>query len=246
MNSRARIAATIAALALFGAAVVLPRNAAPQDKPPAGLAGVLAEVMAAAQMQHIKLWFAGKHGNWRLAGYELDQLEASLKRAESLYSAGRASEFAPKQLQSVRDAIGRGDGSDFAKAYTELTNACNTCHRALGRSFITIQVPPNSPFSDQLFADQLTEGRALAQRICGACHVVAEASNEAPRPLRFPAPGFAELARRPALTEERLRDLLNSNHRYLGPNQAMPNPRLAQYQIDEIVALFETLRLGGQ
>jgi mono/diheme cytochrome c family protein len=242
MNSRARVAAAIAALSLFGAAVVLPRNVAGQDKPATGLA----EVMAATQMQHTKLWSAGKLGNWRLAGYELDQIEAGLKQAESLYPAGRASEFAPKQLPSLRDAIGRGDSAGFAKAYTELTNACNTCHRALGRSFITIQIPPNSPFSDQLFADQLTEGRALAQRICGACHVVSETANEAPRPLRFPAPSFAELARRPTLTEEGLRELLNSGHRYLGPNQAMPNPRLAQYQIDEIVALFETLRLSGQ
>ena len=40
--------------------------------------------------------------------------------------------------------------------------------------------------------------------------------------------------------------MLSSGHRYVGPNQAMPNPRLAQYQIDEIVALFDTLRVGGQ
>ena len=52
--------------------------------------------MITAQMRHIKLWFAGKLGNWRLAGYQLDQMEGSLKQAESLYPAGRAAEFAPK------------------------------------------------------------------------------------------------------------------------------------------------------
>jgi hypothetical protein len=32
-------------------------------------------------MRHIKLWFAGKLSNWRLARYELDQLESNLKQA---------------------------------------------------------------------------------------------------------------------------------------------------------------------
>jgi mono/diheme cytochrome c family protein len=241
MTIRARVAAVVAALSLSGAAVGLPQNAIGQDKPATGLA----DVMVTAQMRHIKLWFAGKLSNWRLAGYELDQMESSLKQAESLYPAGRAADFAPKQVQSIRDAIERRDTAAFSKAYTELTNACNSCHRALDRSFITIQVPANSPFTDQLFVDQLAEGRALAQRICGACHVVSENANEVRPALRFPAPSFVELARRPSLTQDGLRELLNSNHRYVGPNQAMPNPRLAQYQIDEIIALFDTLRVGG-
>jgi mono/diheme cytochrome c family protein len=242
MNGRARVVAFIVALSLLGAAIGLPQGATGQGKPAAGLA----DVMITAQMRHIKLWFAGKLGNWRLAGYELGQMEASLNQAESLYPAGRAAKFAPKQVQSVRDAIERRDAAGFSKAYTELTNECNSCHRALDRSFITIQVPPISPFTDQLFVDQLAEGRALAEKICGACHVVSEHSNEARPVARFPAPSFAELARRPSLTQEALRQLLSSGHRYLGPNQAMPNPRLAQYQVDEIIALLDTLRVGGQ
>jgi hypothetical protein len=242
MHSRARVAAAIVALSSLGGAIGLPQDATGQDKPSAGLA----EVMLTAQMQHMKLWFAGKLGNWRLAAYQLDQIEKSLKQAENLYPAGRAAEFAPKQMQSVRDAIEHGNGAEFSKAYTELTNECNSCHRALDRSFITIQVPANSPFTDQLFADQLAEGRALAQNICGACHVVSENSNEARPIARFPAPSFAELARRSSFTQEGLRGLLSSGHRFLGPNQGMPNPRLAQYQIDEIIALFETLRVGGR
>ena len=241
MNSRARVVALKIALSLLGAAIGLPQGATGQDKPSAGLA----DIMITAQVRHIKLWFAGKLGNWRLAGYQLDQMEGSLKQAESLYPTGRAAEFAPKQMRSVRDAIERRDAAGFGKAYTELTNECNSCHRALDRSFITIQVPPISPFTDQLFVDQLAEGRALAQKICAACHVVTEHSNEARPVARFPAPSFAELARRPSVTQEALRQVLSSGHRFVGPNQAMPNPRLAQYQIDEIIALFDTLRVGG-
>lgn len=242
MNSRARVVALVAALSLLSAAIGLPQRATGQDKLSAGLA----DIMIAAQMRHIKLWFAGKLGNWRLAGYQLDQMEGSLKQAESLYPAGRAVEFAAKRVQSVRDAIEHHDAAGFSNAYAELTNECNSCHRALERGFITIQVPANSPFTDQLFVDQLAEGRALAQRICGACHVVSEDSNEARPIARFPAPSFVELARRPSFTQEAQRQLLSSGHRYLGPNQAMPNPRLAQYQIDEIIALFDTLRVRGQ
>jgi mono/diheme cytochrome c family protein len=242
MQNRARVVAVIVALSSLDGAIGLPKHAAGQDKPSAGLT----EIMLTAQLQHIKLWFAGKLGNWRLAGYQLDKIEGSLKQAENLYPAGRAAEFTPKQVQSVRDAIEHRNAAEFNKAYIELTNECNSCHRALDRSFITIQVPANSPFTDQLFVDQLAEGRALAQRICGACHVVSENSDEARPIARLPAPSFAELARRSSLTQEGLRDLLSSGHRFLGPNQAMPNPRLAQYQIDEIIALFETLRVGGR
>jgi hypothetical protein len=46
----------------------------------------LAEIMSAAQWRHIKLWFAGKHENWKLASYELRQVRASLEDAATYYS----------------------------------------------------------------------------------------------------------------------------------------------------------------
>ena len=33
-----------------------------------------------------------------------------------------------------------------------------------------------------------------------------------------------------------------AEHRHVGPEQAMPNPRLNDYQIEAIVAYFETLK----
>jgi mono/diheme cytochrome c family protein len=50
------------------------------------------------------------------------------------------------------------------------------------------------------------------------------------------------VARRPWFTETSLRQLLASNHRRVGPDQAMPNPRLSENQIDAIVAYLEALR----
>lgn len=89
--------------------------------------------------------------------------------------------------------------------------------------------------------EQIAAGRKFAQFVCGACHAVTRNGDEVPI-LRRPAPSFAALAQRPSLTEQSLREFLGSNHHRLGPAAAMPNPRLADYQIDEIVAYFLALK----
>jgi cytochrome c553 len=198
----------------------------------------LAELMVGIQLRHIKLWFAGKFGNWKLAAYELDQIEANL--AEAANRSSSALDLPSARVQSLRSAIQAADAASFTAAYSELTRGCNTCHRVTGHAFIAVQTPASSPFSDQIFYDQVAEGRALARRSCGTCHVVENLEEVAA--VKLPAPSFAELVRRPAMTEEALRGLLASDHRRLGPNQAMPNPRLSQYQIEDIVAFFNSLR----
>jgi mono/diheme cytochrome c family protein len=90
-------------------------------------------------------------------------------------------------------------------------------------------------------ADQITAGRNFAHLVCGACHVVTQQRDELPV-LAQPGPSFAVLAQRPLLTEAALREFLGTNHRNLGPAGAMPNPRLADYQIDEIVAFMMSLK----
>ncbi len=90
-------------------------------------------------------------------------------------------------------------------------------------------------------ADQIADGQKFAERVCGACHVVTNDPNEIPI-MRPPGPSFAELAKRPTLTEQSLRRLLASNHHDLGATGAMPNPRLADYQIDRVVADLLSLK----
>jgi len=201
----------------------------------------LSAQMTATQFRHIKLWFAGKLGNWKLAAYELDQLASGLDEAARRMPAGTAPDDTARQVTALRAAIDSKDSSAFTRTYSELTNGCNACHRAAGRGFVTVQVPAASPFTDQDFADQLTEGRKLAYNVCGVCHVVPDKPN-APLGMSFSAPSFVELARRPSFTEATLRQLLGSEHRRVGPGQAMPNPRLNDNQIDDIVAYFEALK----
>jgi len=203
----------------------------------------LSEQMTATQFHHIKLWFAGKLGNWKLATYELEHLASGLNEATKRAPVGVSAEDTARQIASVRNAIDTKDPPAFIKAYSELTNACNACHRAAGHGFISVQVPTVSPFTDQDFVDQVAEGRRLAYTVCGVCHVVPDKPN-APLAMGFSAPSFVDLARRPSFTEAALRQFLTSEHRRIGPSQAMPNPRLNDIQIDDIVVYFEELKAG--
>jgi len=114
----------------------------------------LGDIMAGKQWRHIKLWFAGRQRNWDLAAYELAQIKGSLADAATLYSNIPVSDVTVMSapIQSINKAIESKDGVSFAKAFSDLTAGCNSCHREMGREFITIQVPAVSPFSDQLFA----------------------------------------------------------------------------------------------
>jgi hypothetical protein len=231
--------------AIIFSALLISNGAAeePADRPQNRPLAELTTSMVAVQLAHIKLWFAGKLGNWKLAAYELDQIQSELERSAGFYPDKSPTVSADESLQSVRSAIGARDATSFAKAYTDLTNACNACHRAMNKGFIAVQVPVNSPFSDQVFVDQVAEGRALAHAICAQCHMVSPDSKELPA-YRIPTPSFRDIARRSSFSEEGLRQFLSSGHRNLGPDQTMPNPRLNQYQIEEIVVYFDALRVG--
>jgi mono/diheme cytochrome c family protein len=232
---RALVTTSLLGLLLFASVRAEP----PGDAPGTPDQAELSAVMKTVQFVHIKLWFAGRLGNWKLATYELDQITPLLERAARHSPAGKEDIAAP--LAALRNAVEAKDAAGFVRSYTELTNGCNACHRSAGYDFINVLVPPTSPFVDQDFADRVTEGRTLAHTICGICHAVPDKPN-VPLGLSFPAPSFAELVRRPSFSEAGLRQLLASNHRRVGPDQAMPNPRLSDDQIEEIVSYFDGLK----
>jgi hypothetical protein len=116
----------------------------------------LGDIMDTAQMRHTKLWYAGKAANWALAAFELGQLKGGLVEAAQLYSGIPASNVTTlaAPLQALAGAIEAKDGRRFAKAYGELTDGCNSCHAAMGRSFIVMRQPADQPFGDQVFSPQ--------------------------------------------------------------------------------------------
>ncbi len=86
-------------------------------------------------------------------------------------------------------------------------------------------------------------GRALAQEICSACHSIG-ADQGVPPIMNPPAPAFRLLAQRHKLDETNLRRLLSSPHGRAAGDTKMPNPMLADYQIDTLVDYLRARRLS--
>jgi len=114
----------------------------------------LGQYMRNIQIHHMKLWFAGKHQNWPLAGFEIHELEETFKAVESHYqdhkeAQGLAMIYAP--LDSVDKAIDAKDTARFKNSYTRLTQTCNTCHQSNEHGFIKVKIPDKNPYSNQNF-----------------------------------------------------------------------------------------------
>jgi hypothetical protein len=130
---------------------------AQSDFPPSPNARVaprLVETMNAAQLQHLKLWYAGKSKNWELANFELRQLTDSLAQAAIFYPGIPVSNVTTMKdpLLSVADAITAGDNKKFAASMRGLTDGCNACHTSMERGFIVIGIPTDQhPPANQIF-----------------------------------------------------------------------------------------------
>lgn len=114
------------------------------------------------QPRHTKLWLAGQQRNWQLAGFQLNELGAALRRVGATIPKYRnisvdatvTSMFAPK-VGAVLSAINAQNINQFNAAYGELTAACNLCHEALDHAFLVVKVPDAtaaSAFPNQSFA----------------------------------------------------------------------------------------------
>ena len=118
----------------------------------------LGDIIQTIRWRHIKLSYAGKLGNWGLAGYELSQMQESLNNAAQLYQNIPIEKIGmvEQPLIALSDTIRAKSGPRFARAFADLTETCNSCHAAAQVGFITIHVPAASSFSDQPFQ---TKGR---------------------------------------------------------------------------------------
>ncbi len=89
--------------------------------------------------------------------------------------------------------------------------------------------------------DLIASGHDFALKVCAACHVVAT-DQMSPPILKPPAPSFLALVRRGDISETSLRKLLSTPHGNLGRAKKMPNPQLADFQIDKVVAYLLSLK----
>jgi hypothetical protein len=112
-------------------------------------------MIATIQPRHERLWQAQQDGNWDFAAYELGNLKGAFNRLGQAHPTEHDISF-PEMIGSVTEqpfkelagAIQGKDGVTFAKAYADLTDACNSCHQALNHRVVQIRVPNRTSASD--------------------------------------------------------------------------------------------------
>jgi hypothetical protein len=154
---RPTFAALIAATMLTMLPARAQNAAAPAAPPPPASAAQppdfpgLGEVMTLQQLRHIKLWFAGRSGNWPLADYELGELQEGFEDADKLVGGGTVDKMVGAAMKTLQKVVADKDRAAFPAAFDNLSAGCNSCHHFLGRPFIAIQRPTSLPYSDQSF-----------------------------------------------------------------------------------------------
>ncbi len=112
------------------------------------------EFMSNVQVHHAKLWFAGQNGNWKLADFEIHEIEETIDAIQKYETERPESQEIPMlkpAIDSVSQAIGKKDLAQFENSYINLTNTCNNCHRATDFEFNVVKIPEAPPFSNQDF-----------------------------------------------------------------------------------------------
>jgi hypothetical protein len=158
---RPTIAAAIAIAAVVAVAIGLASRslAAEPDALPASHTEYLPSIsdlmIATIQPRHERLWRAERDGDWEFAAYELGNLGGAFKRLGQAHPTEHDISF-PDMIASVTEqpfkelntAIRSKDSAAFAKAYADLTDACNSCHQALNHGVVQIRVPSRTSASD--------------------------------------------------------------------------------------------------
>lgn len=118
----------------------------------------LGDLMATMQLRHLKLAWAGDLKNWELASYEVGEMRKSFAVAAKLYPvfqnvqlAKLIADVSEPALKEIDDSIKAKDHIAATRAFKNLTDACNSCHKAARFGFIEIHVPTSLPFSNQSF-----------------------------------------------------------------------------------------------
>jgi hypothetical protein len=110
------------------------------------------------QPRHIRLWVAARNGDWPFASYELGNLKGAFDRLGLAHTMDHEiplrdliSSVTATPFEDVHKAIESKDTVAFAKAYDDLTSACNACHQATNHGVVVIRAPTDTSLSDQDF-----------------------------------------------------------------------------------------------
>jgi hypothetical protein len=155
----AGIAVAATAMLTIGVGISRSVAAGPQAAPPTHTTEYLPSIsdlmIATIQPRHERLWRAEQDENWDFAAYELGNLRGAFVRLGNAHPIEHDISF-PEMITSVTEqpfrelnsAIQAKDHTAFAKAYADLTDACNSCHQALNHGVVEIRVPNRTSASD--------------------------------------------------------------------------------------------------
>lgn len=111
------------------------------------------------QPRHIKLSYAASAQNWELAAFQAKELRSAFRRTgatipkyRNLGMDATVNSMLSPSLKAVDAAIAAKDSKQFAKAYGDLTNACNACHHVMEYPFLVVKVPSST--ADSVYPDQ--------------------------------------------------------------------------------------------
>jgi hypothetical protein len=131
---------------------------APSHELPKTYVPGLGEFMGRIQVDHAKLWLAGEARNWELAEYQLTELKEVfsdvqdlIPRYQNVPVGDMINAIISGTVIDLETAIAVRDFGRFSAGFDKLTEACNSCHQAANRGFITIKRPTQSNFSNQDF-----------------------------------------------------------------------------------------------
>jgi hypothetical protein len=148
----AGIAIAATALLAIGVATSRRATAGPEAAPSSQTTDYLPSIsdlmIATIQPRHERLWWAAQNENWEFATYELGNLHGAFNRLGQAHPIEHDISF-PEMIASVTEqpfkeldsAIKSKNHAAFAKAYADLTDACNSCHQALNHGVVEIRVP---------------------------------------------------------------------------------------------------------
>ena len=139
-------------LAIAGCLLVASISSAQETSPAEGNEVNVGDVMAFQQERHLKLWFAGRAGNWPLADYELGKLKDAFDDIDKLLGGETVGKAVGGPIAALGKAIDGKDKDSFTRGFDQLTAGCNSCHRTLDHAFIVIQRPNILPYGNQSFA----------------------------------------------------------------------------------------------
>jgi hypothetical protein len=112
------------------------------------------ELMGNVQSHHSKLWFAGQNANWKLAEFEVKELNetiADILKYQNQRKESQMIEMINPALDSISVAINQKNTKIFNSSYALLTSSCNECHLTTNFEYNIVKIPDSSPFTNQDF-----------------------------------------------------------------------------------------------